>query len=109
MHQVEANSESNGTDPMVPLLTGWLLGSVYTRGSETMKINKVTAEPPDAFVVEFASGLTLRVRVLEVAPFDAYNPWPPPPFAPETRTVTLYEVTLYESESPITKREVKLD
>lgn len=47
-------------DPMVPMLTGWLLGCVARNGRETMKIVETAAEPPDGFVVKFASGLQIR-------------------------------------------------
>lgn len=57
-------------DPMVSVLTGWLFGYLVSRGGECMKIQEAIVDPPDAFVVKFASGLQVRVRVL-VAPFDS--------------------------------------
>lgn len=68
--------EGEPVDPMVPILTGWLFGCVTNRAGECMKVEEAVVDPPDAFVVKFASGLQLRVRVHEVAPFDAINPWP---------------------------------
>jgi hypothetical protein len=54
-------------EPMVPLLTGWLLGALDKDGRDAMKIVECVALPPDRFQVTFASGLVLEV-VVAVAP-----------------------------------------
>jgi hypothetical protein len=56
-------------NPMVPMLTGWLVGSVdkaSTRQGGVMKIVLIEPDGLDSFIVEFASGLVVRVQVSEV-------------------------------------------
>ncbi len=53
-------------DPMIPFLTGWLMGAVDQRGIECMKIVSVRFKSNNCFEVEFASGLRLWVAVSEV-------------------------------------------
>jgi hypothetical protein len=50
-------------DPMVPILTGLLLGGVLKDAVRVLKVADVEAVPPDGFLVKLASGLVLRVTV----------------------------------------------
>lgn len=50
-------------EPMIPLLTGWLLGAVARDGDKIMRIDSVAIDPPNCFTVKFASGLELEVMV----------------------------------------------
>ncbi len=56
---------TNNLHPMVPLVTGFLAGTMSTDGREAMKIVTVRPGGIDAFDIEFASGLVLRVTVAE--------------------------------------------
>ncbi len=53
-------------DPMVPLVTGWLCSTALKCSVSVLKVTGVELAPPDAFVLAFASGLRLRVKVEEV-------------------------------------------
>lgn len=49
-------------DPMIPLMTGWLAGVTMREAGDGFRAMKVEAEPPDCFVITFASGLRIRVK-----------------------------------------------
>lgn len=53
-------------DSMIPLLTGWLVGSLVRDGKTCMKIVSVVPDAPDGVIVEFAGGLRLQVRIWEI-------------------------------------------
>jgi hypothetical protein len=53
-------------NPMVPLVMGWLWGTLDGPGRQDFSIRTVRPLGTDGLVVTFASGLQLRVRVEEV-------------------------------------------
>jgi hypothetical protein len=62
-------------DPMVPLVTGYLMGKFPRDGDGLFRVVRVEPDPPGAFRVEFASGLVLRVVTLvEREPGEANLP-----------------------------------
>lgn len=49
------DKQSTSVNPMVPLLTGWLLSSVIKEGRDSMKIVAVEAMSSQGFEITFAS------------------------------------------------------
>lgn len=56
---------TSNMDPMVPCFTGFLIGCLHKDHSieECFRYVGTTTPSPDSFVVEFASGLKLKVTV----------------------------------------------
>jgi len=50
-------------NPMIPYLSGWLIGALLGEGKECMKIEKVEPTGLDGFTISFLSGTILNVRV----------------------------------------------
>jgi len=50
-------------DAIIAILTGWLMRCVARESDGFLKIVNVAPDPPQAFTLELASGLKLRVLV----------------------------------------------
>jgi hypothetical protein len=56
-------------NPLVPYLTGWLLGSCLPgRDGRYLNIDDIQADGQSSFIAIFASGAKLRVQVTELPP-----------------------------------------